>query len=317
MRFGDRNKLQGFSKDADQVEFNALIRSAANIDSGLEDEKIAGTFDDEIEELGLDHNAESWATNDQAQDILVGDIAEHIVWRQKKLGDLYPFDYSENHLRLKDDFSKVYIFCLCISMAKNLTKKTNARLPRYFEIIAGDIFTKFISPHARHLHTGWPRSTGNPKSFHKMAKKLRNKISKDTFEWYWQSQGGLKNADASLIKDCGVDFVTWIDFLDGRDGRFFALGQCACGHDWRTKYKDISDKKLNHWFNPISYIDFVKVFTTPHILVDEMMKEVSEEAGITFDRIRLTLAYHKYIGKFDYMNDNFLNLIDFCKKNEP
>lgn len=48
MNYGLRSKMQGFATDADQAEFNALLDVSATIDSGIEDDKIAGTIYDEL-----------------------------------------------------------------------------------------------------------------------------------------------------------------------------------------------------------------------------------------------------------------------------
>jgi len=313
VNYGLRSKMQSFATDADQAELNALLDINATIDSGIEDDKIAGTIYDELDEFDGQFE-EDWMKEDQGKDILVGQIAEQIQWRANILKDAYPFEYKENHLTLKKSPSSVYLFCLCVSMINNLTKGDNVRLPRYFEVMAGRLFTKFLSTHAKHMHTGWPRSDGNPTSYKELAKKLKGLISSNTKEWAWRAENGLKDEDALRIKDCGVDFVTWVDFLDGRDGRLFALGQCACGNDWPTKYNDIRIEKLSPWFHPLTYIKCVKVFSTPHILVDEMLREASAEAGIVFDRIRLTIAHDRFKDDLDDMQKDLNILIDFCKK---
>lgn len=313
MNYGLRSKIQGFSTDADQAEFNALLDVNAAIDSGIEDDKIAGTIYDELDEIDGQFE-EDWMKEDQGKDILVGQIAEHIQYRSSMLSEMYPFEYKENHLTLKESPSPVYLFCLCVSMMNNLTKGENVQLPRFFEIMACRLFTKFLSIHARYMHTGWPRSTGNPTSYKELATKLNNLIAPNTKEWSWRVENGLRDEDALRIKDCGVDFVTWVDFLDGRDGRLFALGQCACGNDWPTKFKDIKIEKLTPWFHPFTYIKCIKVFSTPYILVDEMIREASSEAGIVFDRVRLTIAYERFKDDFSDMQEELDNLIEFCKK---
>ncbi|RQM36837.1 hypothetical protein [Erwinia psidii] len=312
MNYGQRNRIQMYSTDADQAEFNALLDYNASIDSGIEDDRIAGSIQDEIDDLDGPQD-EEWMIKDHGKDIIVGKIAEHIEWRSLLLEDYYPFEYKDNHLTLKDDPSIVYLFCLCISVFGDLTKGDNVKLPRKFELIAGELFTKFFSPNAKHMHTGWPRSDGNPTSYIELAQKLNKSISESTFEWKWRTEHGLTDNDAVKIKDSGVDFVSWIDFLDRRDGRLFALGQCACGNDWPTKFNDIKLKALQQWFHPLTYIDCVKVFSTPYILVDEMVKLASTEAGIVFDRIRMTIAYEKYKNDFLTLQDDIMELIEYCK----
>lgn len=313
MNYGLRSKMQGFSTDADQAELNALLDMNATIDSGIEDDKIAGTIFDELDDID-GQNEEEWMIEDKGKDILVGQIAEHIQWRANILQEMYPFEYNSNHLTLKKSPSPVYLFCLCVSMINNLTKGENVKLPRFFEIMAGQLFTKYFSSNAKHMHTGWPRSDGNPKIYKDLADKLKTSIASNTNEWSWRVENGLNDEDALRIKDCGVDFVTWLDFLDKRDGRLFALGQCACGNDWPTKFNDIKVEKLNPWFHPLTYIKCVKVFSTPYLLVDEMIREASSEAGIVFDRVRLTIAHENFKDDFSDMQIELMKLIEFCKK---
>ncbi|EOD6327682.1 hypothetical protein ACRBF7_001445 [Providencia stuartii] len=313
MNYGIRAKKQNYATDADQAELNALLDLTASIDSGIDDDKIAGTLYDEIEEIEGGSSEEDWMKEDQGKDLIVGEIAEHIEWRIDTLKDMYPFEYKENHLTLKESPSPVYLFCLCVSMIQNVSRGENRKLASFFEILSGKLFTKFFSAHAKHMHTGWPRSEQNPKNYKELSIKLRNNISSKTKEWSWQIENGLEENDAKWIKDCGVDFVTWVDFLDNRDGRLFALGQCACGNDWPTKFNDIKITKLAQWFHPLTYIECIKVFSTPYVLVDEMLKEASNDAGVVFDRIRLTIAFERFKEHFNDVTPQLNEFIEFCK----
>ncbi|CAD7562658.1 hypothetical protein CIP106467_2762 [Citrobacter europaeus] len=308
----DKNRYQKICTDADEVEFSALIEKFSTIDNAIADEQIAGTLDDEIQDELSDHADEEWMIEDHGKDNILSDVADELQRRAKILKNSYPFIYEENHLKLKESYPISYILCLCISMAQNITEGSNTRLPRFFEIFAGAIFTRFFGEEAKHMHTGWPRSRKNPTEFQKLFKKLKRLINFRTLEWHWMPEAGLSNGDAGPIKDGGVDFISWKHFSDGRDGLLFALGQCACGNNWNTKFSDINIKRLESFFHPLSYVSCVKVFTTPYVLCDGMLKVASEDAGVVLDRIRLTLIHEKYHEEFEEMNDDINEIINHC-----
>ncbi|HCI6059303.1 TPA: hypothetical protein NPQ01_001148 [Klebsiella variicola subsp. variicola] len=314
---GDKNRYQKICTDADEVEFSALLEKFSTIDNAIADEQIAGTLEDEIlddenQDDELKNSEEEWMIEDRGKDNIISDVAEELQRRARILKGNYPFIYEDNHLRLKKTYPLSYILCLCISMAENITEGKNTRLPRFFEIFAGAIFTRFFGEEAKHMHTGWPRSHKNPKEFQKLFKKLKRLINFRTLEWHWMPQAGLTNGDAGPIKDGGVDFVSWKHFFDGRDGLLFALGQCACGNNWNTKFSDINIKRLQNFFHPLSYVSCVKVFTTPFVLCDGMLKTASEDAGIVLDRIRLTIIHEKYLDEFVKMDEELKEIIEYC-----
>jgi len=80
------------------------------------------------------------------------------------------------------------------------------------------------------------------------------------------------------------------------------LGQCACGDDWKDKFGDINLDRIRKWFNPLSYVEPVKLFATPHHLSDGFITEGSRQAGIIFDRARLCLMADQISSSNDYMN---------------
>ena len=45
-----------------------------------------------------------------------------------------------------------------------------------------------------------------------------------------------------------------------------------------------------------------------------MIREASAEAGIIFDRVRLTIAYERFKDEFGDMQDELDALITFCKE---
>ncbi|PLD02591.1 hypothetical protein, partial [Klebsiella pneumoniae] len=61
-----------------------------------------------------------------------------------------------------------------------------------------------------------------------------------------------------------------------------------------------------------SWGQVIKVFTTPFVLCDGMLKTASEDAGIVLDRIRLTIIHEKYLDEFVKMDEELKEIIEYC-----
>lgn len=86
-------------------------------------------------------------------------------------------------------------------------------------------------------------------------------------------------------KDRGVDIIAWKPFAEKRSCQFVVLAQCAAGKNWKTKTRELpinSWKQYIHWAN-----DPVTAFFVPCIIEDDLWHDISREAGILFDRIRI------------------------------
>lgn len=273
--------FQRLSSDADQVELEALASGYAVIDSGAEDELVAGVLDDlAVDSMSL-ANSEEWQRSDLIRDDSVGLIHEELATRSDLLGTAYPFDLDQGTLiYAKDRHSSVYEFLLSASSSKFVSGQY-AELPRTFERVATRLVTAYFGANAEGIHIGWPRD-GNT-SFEAVADLLH----KRTGEWHW---GPEENLDPADVKDEGCDFVVWLHPSDGRKiGQLFVLGQCACGNNWQDKYSDLNVKRMERWFNPLSTVDPVRAFATPRHVDDDLFREASREAGLLFDRARLVL----------------------------
>ena len=98
-------------------------------------------------------------------------------------------------------------------------------------------------------------------------------------------------APAARYKDRGVDLIAWKPFSepddsDHRSGQFVVLSQCASGHDWRDKTRELpmpSWKQYIHWAtNPMAG------FSVPCVIDDDLWHDVNNEVeGIVMDRIRI------------------------------
>lgn len=275
-----RNFQQKAAGDADKTEFEALVHGSAVVDAGIFDDYVADSMDDfhiddptgELGEL-LQH--------DITYDSAAGTLHEEIERRIHLFKGNYPFSLVRNNLIYEPSENFVYEFLLSICVAPNITSNPYTGLPRTFEHLSSQVVRRYFGAHTSVLHTGAPRRDGS--SF----REVMNQLSQDTGEWIWGPQPGLPEEPED--KDCGVDFVVWKPAPDGRQaGQLFLLCQCACGNDWNTKFHDLSITRLGKWFHPMCLVEPVKAFATPLSLVEGNLREASREAGLVFDRGRLT-----------------------------
>ena len=235
--------------------------------------------DDEIET--------SWQQEDLKHDDAVGRVHEEIERRRETLGSAYPFKIDGGRINYTPNDNLIYEFLLAICNANTLTEGQYVRLPRLFERLSARLIAAYLGDDTEFLHTGAPRDKEVGISF----KDAMTTVASKTEEWEWGPDEGLP--DEPKNGDSGCDFIAWPKPPDNRPiGQLFFLGQCACGNDWDTKLNDLTVKKLDKWFNPLSIVDPVRCFTTPHHITDAMLKEASREGGYVFDRARLVSIGH-------------------------
>ena len=299
-----RHEAQRFVENADYAEFCALRDGNAELDSGVYGERVAGTLND----LDVNaHEGKNWQRNDLEYDTAVGRTREEVERRMRILGDVYPFRLQKETLFHASGVSIVYEFFLSICNATTLASGSHVRLPRLFERIAARLVAAYFGQHATSIHTGAPRSQDTGSSF---MQAMQN-VAAQTGEWAWGPDDGLPGEQHQ--GDEGCDFIVWLTASDRRKiGQLFVLGQCACGNDWQSKYGDLDLKKLQKWFNPLSVVDPVRSFATPHHVTDPVLREASRQGGLFFDRARLTMTAHGADGDVvdGEMKESMANLID-------
>jgi hypothetical protein len=98
-------------------------------------------------------------------------------------------------------------------------------------------------------------------------------------------------APAARYKDRGVDIISWKPFAEPdhesrRPGQLVILSQCAAGHDWRKKTRELpmaSWTQYLHWAT-----DPIPAFAVPCVIREDLWHDVTREVeGLVFDRVRL------------------------------
>lgn len=99
------------------------------------------------------------------------------------------------------------------------------------------------------------------------------------------------NCEPPLVRnDRDLDVVAWKPFGDRKGSQVVMLVQCAAGHNWKGKMKDLN---LDAWCR---YIFFgstpIRGFSIPSIISDRaILSEIYLDAGLLIDRARL----YKYL----------------------
>jgi hypothetical protein len=269
------------------MELDAMRGVPVTLDAGQYDEKLAGTVREAAELPESDEP--SWEQDDTAMDSVVARDAEVLTRRSQLLNDAYPFALAPGGLAYRGSSTLVYEFCLCTSLAGNLTRGGFARIPRTFERMAGQLAAAYLGPHGRCYRLGWPPLTDRPR-------KLRDAIRElhlETGGWVWQALPALNNDQGPRnVKDGGIDLVVWQPFGDQRVGQLFLLGQCACGNDWPDKLRDLDPEAFSlKWLRVMSYArDVIRFIAIPRHVPDEVdWVNSCATGGLLLDRIRLTL----------------------------
>ena len=278
--YGALGQNTTFAKNADQVEASAIVRQASSVVSSLLDERISG----EIDDLNLSNDR---LLDEQArEEEIAGATLEIIEHRIKLLGGSYPFRLDGQVLVYTGAGDGVYEFCLRTALMDHSANQ-NAIDIVLFELLAAKVVGDMFA--GDHYRCGWP--THDPIDLPNPLADMASILHERCGEWWWQPQpGNSANPTTKEVKDGGIDFLVWRR-LDSRNGSFFIAGQCACGNDWRNKYHDLNLDKITRWWPRPTVVGLTRAFAIPYAIPGDIaIQEVSREAGLVFDRIRLTLA---------------------------
>lgn len=300
---------QGFAEfqaglDVDQVECRAVLDGAANFDSGIRDERIAGVVDDALIEPG-----NSWAERQEMLEDMSGAVAREVQRRFATMKGAYPFHVRAGSIIHSPSTTGVYEFCLFVARKPTGRSKMGISLSAIFEWIARDVMTAHFGAGARGFRTGAPVYPFEGRGVR--TRETFQKLEAQCGEFRWSPIPDFPDDPApQYLKDCGLDIVVWKPWLDKRPGHFFAIGQCACGkNDINVaKGRELSLDRLQNWLRPVTWARPTRCFLTAlHIPNAVRLKELSTEAGIVFDRARLALTAETYpeqmrsVEGFDYL----------------
>lgn len=294
--YSNRRREQKISVDADQAEYSAVLYGTAVVDAGIYDDRVANALQDDPEADAETPTWQRWQLDDVLNDQRVGGVHEEVERRLALMGDAYPFTLSGSNLAYNASSTGLYEFCLATSCARSLTEGEYVHLPRTFERLCAQIVKEYLGHNSHAVHVGWPRDETVGTRFEAAMRHLHLQSR----EWIWAPQPDLSE-DPAEVRDEGVDFVVWKRAVDGRIGQLFILGQCACGNDWDTKFDDLNLGKLRKWFHPVTYVEPVRAFATPHVLSEGHLINAHRDAGLVFDRVRMALIAERAVAPDDIL----------------
>lgn len=282
----NRERLTEDALNADQAEVVAIRQTVTSTSIALYDERLAEELELGDGEVVGSTRLDQQVVADVELDSLSGRVMEEIDRRSELLGEAYPFKLDNGALRYTPTASGVYEFCLAISTAPSLTAAPFVDLPRYFEILAGDVVCHYLGTGSKFIRSGAPAYPANAEltDFKQTIEYLHGQ----TNEWEWHPTWDAE-PDLPSVKDEGMDFVVWKS-IDQRRGRLYVLGQCACGRtDWHQKTDDLNLKRLARWVRELPPVEPIRAFATPHNVTSiKVFATLARYAGLSFDRVRIT-----------------------------
>lgn len=324
---------------ADWVEVQLLASGKTTISSSIvtRSESVrgdpinGGEFD---EESDLDFELE---ITDSPVERIVDDVWEEIAYRQRVLGDLYPFLLQRRgtgwRLVLRgraDEPTQIaracYIACLLISALRQKLLPSAKKKSRYYRKLykaAPDAFqaiSYLVAPEiigGEAYWFGWPRISKTPKYRDALEEIVvligHGKLKKDDPAWSTRAE-----------KDGTIDIVAWRSFKDRRYGTAIMYGQVASGANWRGKAVSTYIKGyFFDWFEDTPSARYIPAMFMPFVLHHDTKprKDVtfdeaaiaaarrdSADFGMILDRLRLTeLAFHR--GSKRQPNDSEMDVL--------
>ena len=198
------------------------------------------------------------------------------VWRElsvrEKLYVQQPFKVDSLSVEICADFSAKIPYMTCLLMSLLGVGRTRRKTAKLFERMTAVAVKKYLCGDA--VVFGWPVEAGGRSSIKDRVRELAGRLNERFAE-----------PPRAEYKDRGVDVVGWKPFGEPRSNQIVVLLQCAAGQDWRYKTTELpigSWEQYIRWaHNPIT------AFAVPCIISDALWHDVSREAGILFDRVRI------------------------------
>ena len=199
-------------------------------------------------------------------------------------GSQYPYAVDSSGLRALDDAREsTYVFLAILARIGPGDTATSKLFEELCAVAAEGYFGSGC--YFDTFELGYPRRQ-SPASFREALDALGQK-SNERF----QAKITPKLSD---MKDAGADLALWVGFPDGRRGMFFALGNCASGHDWDEKLNEVNLRTWDVvWLKDPWLVPPVRLFFTPAHVSERDWDSRVASAGVFFDRFRITASTAK------------------------
>lgn len=166
-----------------------------------------------------------------------------------------------------------YLACLLFSLYGMNNRRND---PKLFERLIALCIKEYLG--GKSYVFGWPPQDDVPANIESRVKEVCS-VTKEKFG----------EAPQHRYKDRGVDVISWKPFFENtpehRSNQIVILSQCAIGSDWRNKTSQIP---LRAWGEYIHWATQpITAFAVPTVIHEDLWHDISTEAGLLFDRIRI------------------------------
>lgn len=286
--FEKRGGYETEYQNADEAEWSAALRGSGHISQGTRDEMMSEAS---LERGDPPIPGDFYMTREAADEGLQAAILEIINERKQLLGDIgYPFELQGNSLVFRGNESHPYLALLTLCQLPSVSSSQYKAAPVAFEYLSMIAARALLGTRSKGWRFGWPRDNHHHLKVADAAKELKRRAGRDEDAWNWEPAPSKPvNPNTRDLKDAGMDFVAWLPWDDFGPGQLHLVGQCACGNDWKWKKHDLNLDKLGEWMR-LPHPRPVRALFTPRHLALPTLRDASSEAGLVFDRIRITQA---------------------------
>ncbi len=271
---------------ADFLERSTLrsVKKSVSVQEFIRDLGI-GNADETVGDSSEDDDSEN--VEEAAEDIAQTAFDE-LDERRRNFGTHfahYPFEVTGNTITLKAKGEEhLYTFLSLLSWFGKDAGPKGADGEKIFEDVcakAAEVYLGGPGGRVQSFVFGFPRRV-QPKGF---ADAL-DKLCKTLGEGGGHHKGRPKLPDQ---KDGKLDIVTWVEFLDSRQGKIITFGQCATGRNWEEKISELPapDRWCGHWMADTPTVLPLRSFFVPHRIERDSWSHGCTFGGILFDRCRI------------------------------
>lgn len=218
------------------------------------------------------------STGEEVREVLLGDVWKILEMRSFRLNQCNFEVDGDLIISSEVEYKNNQINQVCLLLALFGAPTTSQPGPKIFERISGEAIQRYIDGEL--FIFGWPPLENTEKGIEQRVRQ----VARLTGEQFVESPN-------PRYRDRGLDIVAWKPFNDSickqpRTGKLVVLSQCAAGHDWRKKTRELplsSWKEYIHWSS-----DPVPAFSVPCVIEDDLWHDICREVeGLVFDRIRI------------------------------
>jgi len=292
---------------ADYVELVALFSNDNFVTSSDIQDRLIDEGVENIEE-DLGSTSEIGSTKSEQMDSIetrIRNIFLLIEERSTLYKDHYPFIYSKEKLKLKEQLdykNELYLMLLTASNLK-LFNKVQSELTSEFEVISFYVLKNYLPEKAIVKQFGKQSDyDGNAKTkIKELAKDLQLEI--DEYE--------INQISERNIQERGLDIIGWIPFDDECPNMLVILAQCACGKKWHGKHHDTTrfENYYNFYKSKPQHALFIPYSLINYSVNKFYQSDEVENNRMVFERKRL-IEYFKEEDVFNNLDSK--KLIEKC-----